>query len=62
MRVFMACAAMSVFLLVAIAAALLVHRALGILIWNAYSWLTLFPAYDFSIPLGFRLFSWLVRQ
>lgn len=62
MRVFMWSAQMSALLLVAVIVAAF-SRQLGYLTWWLGSmFLPLIPAYNVLVPLGFRLFSWLVRQ
>lgn len=62
MRVFMLAAQMSTLLLVAAIVAAF-YQPLGYLTWYLGSMLLpLFPAYNILVPLGFRTFSWLVRQ
>jgi hypothetical protein len=62
MRVFLWCSEASAALLVALGVAVFFPQ-IGMMIWWGYPFFgAFFPAYNVFVPLGFRLFSWLVAQ
>ena len=61
MRVFMGMAALSSYFLVSILIAA-ISPVLGLIFSVVVNWLRSVPAWDVFVPLGYRLFAWLIRQ